>query len=118
MRRAEDAAIPRIASLARTADLDVEIVGYERPQHQFIESDYSESCKGFEMRPFDMFLEARLDHGRYDYSKCFRPWREAFGHRLVVYPLVGWFQGAWSSARARSARAASSATPAATTCSR
>ena len=87
MRRAEDAAIPRIASLASAADLDVEIVGYVRPQHRFIESDYSDSCKGFETRPFEAFLEARLDHGRYDYSKCFRPWRQAFGNRLVVYPL-------------------------------
>ena len=87
VRRAEDAAIPRIASLAGAADLDVEIVSYVRPQHRFIESDYSESCKGFQMRPFDAFLEARLDHGRYDYNTCFRPWREAFGNRLVVYPL-------------------------------
>ena len=87
MRRAEDAAIPRIASLAGAADLDVEIVAYVRPQHRFIESDYSDSCKGFEMRPFEAFLEARLDHSRYDYNECFRPWRKAFGNRLGVYPL-------------------------------
>ncbi len=85
--RPKDAAIPRIAGLARAADLDVEIVAYVRPQHRLIESGYSEMCKGFEMRPFDAFLEARLDSGRYDYNERFRPWREAFGNRLVVYPL-------------------------------
>ena len=88
MRRAEDAAIPRIASLARATDLDVEIVAYVRPQHQFIESDYSQMFKGFEMRPFETFLEARLDSWRYDYNKCFRPWREAFGR--IVSSSIRW----------------------------
>ena len=87
MQRAVDEAIPRIASLAQEADLDVEIAGYVRPQHRLLESGYSESCKGFEMRPFEAFLEARLDHWRYDYNKCFRPWRDAFGDRLVLHPL-------------------------------
>ena len=32
--RPKDAAIPRIAGLARAADLDVEIVAYVRPQHR------------------------------------------------------------------------------------
>ena len=87
MQRAVDEAIPRIASLAQEADLDVEIAGYVRPQHRLLESGYSESCKGFEMRPFEAFLEARLDHWRYDYNKCFRPWRDAFGDRLILHPL-------------------------------
>ena len=85
--RPKDAAVPRIAGLAREADLDVEIVAYVRPQHRLIESGYSEVSKGFEMRPFEAFLKARLDSWRYDYNECFRPWRDAFGNRLVVYPL-------------------------------
>ncbi len=78
----------RIEALARAAGRDVEVVGYVRPQYQFVESLYVENVRGGSAVPFEPQLRTMLlDHSPADYETCFRSWREVFGERLAVYPL-------------------------------
>ena len=83
-----------IAKLAESAGLDVAIVGYVRPQCQYIESLYAQMVKnGWGWLPFDVFVGVSLLR-RFrprqcwlDYSRLFAPWRETFGDRVIITPL-------------------------------
>ena len=78
----------RIEALARAARRDVKVVGYVRPQHQFVESLYVQNVRdGEALGPFETQLRTMLDHSHADYETRFGPWREVFGERLAVYPL-------------------------------
>ena len=80
--------IDRIAAVADTADLNVEIIAYIRPQHESIDAEYGQRVKVGECRAsFETYLGAAKEEVENDYNLLFEPWREAFGGRLTVYPL-------------------------------
>ena len=85
-----EAAAKRVAGLAEALDLDVDVVGYVRPQYQRLEALYVQFVKmGTLVAPFDTVLRHVADVPRLglDYAAAFRPWRETFADRLAVYPL-------------------------------
>ena len=81
------------ARVAVACDLDLDVVGYVRPQSQYFESRYAQMVKnGYETRPFDLFASESLAprstwRRRLDYRQLFAPWREVFGDRVAVFPL-------------------------------
>ena len=78
----------RVAALARDLDLDVEVVGYVRPQHERLESSYSQQVKtGLQTAPFEDVLNDAPNDPRLNYNLVFEPWRKRFSDRLSVYPL-------------------------------
>ena len=78
----------RVAALARDLDLDVEVVGYVRPQHERLEASYSQQVKtGLQTAPFEAVLREAPDDPRLDYNLVFEPWRRRFGDRVSVHPL-------------------------------
>ena len=79
--------IPRVAAVAEACDLDVEVIGYVRPQDQLIESHYSQNIKNGGTDSFEAFQVDALSRPDYDYNVVLRSWREAFGDRLKIYPL-------------------------------
>ncbi len=79
------------------------ILGYVRPQWEYIESAYAQAVKsGSRWVPFEQYLEESmaletvevapadaLEGGkRFDYLKVFAPWREAFQEQLEVRPFA------------------------------
>ena len=85
-----------IAEVARLASLDVDIVGYVRPQWQYIEARYAQMVKhGWGWSPFERFVAETLmraavrGHAWLDYGSVFAPWREALGDsdHLTILPL-------------------------------
>ena len=83
----QDRAIRSLLMLAEEADLDVSVIGYVRPQWQWIEAFYPLSVKELGNRQrFQDTLPRLLHDARLDYASAFEPWRKAFG-RLRVYPL-------------------------------
>ena len=77
-----------IAALGESAGVDVQIVGYVRPQYQYVESAYVQHVKsGRETKPFEAVLEKYADARRLDYNRIFAPWRTAFGQRVRVRPV-------------------------------
>ncbi len=77
-----------VAALASSAGVDVQVVGYVRPQYQRVESEYAQKVKmGRETRPFDAVVEEYAGGERLDYNRIFAPWRAAFGQRVRVRPL-------------------------------
>ena len=80
--------IDRLLALARAADREIQVIGYVRPQYQRLEAGYNQQVlMGGMLAPFDTFVAERLAESQLDYGALFRPWREAFGDRLTVYPL-------------------------------
>ena len=79
-------AVGRLLEVARAADLDLEIVGYVRPQHQQMEAHYAQVV-GAEVRSFETFRAAAHEDPRFDYNERFRPWRAAFGDRVAIYAM-------------------------------
>ena len=88
-RRAATAA--RLAELAEREHLRVDIVGYVRPQWQFLESVYSQRVHGLHLgATFERFVADMLEAGErseLDYNVVFAPYRAAFGARVRVFPL-------------------------------
>ena len=96
---AEDLASPevRVAGAARLAELaqrngvEVEVVGYVRPQWQLLESEYAQRAEGGRVgASFAEFVEAMLAAGGdtiLDYGEVFGPYRALFGPRVRVFPL-------------------------------
>ena len=87
-------ALPRrFAELARGCRLDVDVVGYVRPQWRYLESRYTEMVKtNDEHKPFDLFCAVTLAkrpaaHPWLSYRRAFAPWRAAFGDRVTLVPL-------------------------------
>ena len=81
----------RLAGLAAAANLEVDVVGYVRPQWRQIESHYSQFVMtGLTAADFEVFAAELLDPGAYtrlDYGAVFAPFRAAFGPRVRVHPL-------------------------------
>ena len=77
-----------VAAMAKAADLDVEIIGYVRPQYQYLESSYAQRVKnGRQSARFEAVLDDLVNRPGLNYNRIFQPWRETFGDRLAVYPL-------------------------------
>ena len=81
----------RLAELAERENLKVDIVGYVRPQWQFLESVYSQRVYGLHLgATFDRFVADMLEAGErseLDYNVVFAPYRAQFGARVRVFPL-------------------------------
>ena len=65
---------------------DLRIVGYVRPQWEFIESFYADRARvGMVWVPFAEWLERALeDDSAFDYLRRFGPWWREFGERLEI----------------------------------
>lgn len=75
------------AACQQLAPREALIVGYVRPQWEYIESSYAQHVKdGTTWVPFEQDLERSLAERRFDYLSVFASWREAFGERLEVRP--------------------------------
>ena len=84
----QPACVECLCELAARADLDVEIVGYVRPQWQRLESGYTQQVKmGRQTQPFEQFMLQMFEDNRLDYNLVFSPFRAAFGERVRVFPL-------------------------------
>ena len=102
-------AIAAITGLAADCGLRVDVVGYVRPQCQYLESSFAEDVgagrvqQAFDMYTADEFAMRHIArHPWLDYGRVFAPWRAAFGERVAVTPfersrlaggLVGHFLG-------------------------
>ena len=76
--------IRQLRSLGSSADIDVRIVGYVRPQWQWAESLWYESVRsGVELRPFEECIEGWFADQRLDFNDVFLPWLDAFGEVAV-----------------------------------
>ena len=84
-------AAARLLALAADEDLDIDIVGYVRPQWQWLEAGYAQEVStGRTAMSFAAFVERMLAEAaptRLDYSAVFAPFRAAFGDRVRVLPL-------------------------------
>ncbi len=84
-------AVARLRELAERTRLAVRVVAYVRPQPERMESWYGEVVRlGTLWRTFDAFAAetlARAVGGPFDYEAMFRPWRDAFGANVAVFPL-------------------------------
>lgn len=84
--------IRQLRHLQSEADLEVEVVGFVRPQWQWAESYWCQSvASGVELRRFEecvggWFADAGLDYNELDYNRMFRPWRDNFG-QVTVRPF-------------------------------
>ena len=80
-----------LAELAARADVEVDVVGFVRPQWQLLESECSQRMKaGRERRTFSQFVAKMLDAGEntiLDYRVMFAPYRARFGNRVRIFPL-------------------------------
>ena len=87
--------IAAIAELAADCALSVDVVGYVRPQCQYLESFYAQDVKnGWIEKPFGMYtadafaLRPVAWHPWLNYGRVFAPWRTAFGsERVAVTPF-------------------------------
>ena len=100
--------VTRLQELAAAANLEVDIVGYVRPQWQQIESHYSQFvAMGLTTVDFEPFaatlVEARWDT-RLDYEAVFAPFRTAFGDRGAGVSGRGPASGRHAGAISRHAR--------------
>ena len=78
----------RFAWLAEAANVDVRVIAYVRPQHEWLEANYTQLVKKSRHSLSLHDLAARCaDYPRFDYNEVFRPWRQAFGERLTVCPM-------------------------------
>ena len=61
----------------RLGDLVMHVIGYVRPQWEYMESIYVQSVKGGAVtETFDDFVVRNLDHRRFDYPRLFSPWAD------------------------------------------
>ena len=84
--------IRRLSLLQSEADVEVEVVGFVRPQWQWAESYWCQSvASGVELRRFEecvggWFADKRMDYNELDYNEMFGPWRDSFS-AVTVCPL-------------------------------
>ena len=82
----------RLLGLAAREDLEIDVVGYVRPQWQWLESAYAQQATtGATGESFERFAARLLAAGgrtRLDYNTVFAPFRAAFGDRVRVRPLT------------------------------
>ena len=85
------AAAGRLAELAAQENLDVDIVGYARPQWQLLESEYSQRVKARRIgAPFESFAAGTIagdESSILDFNQVFAPFRRAFPGSVKVFPL-------------------------------
>jgi hypothetical protein len=69
---------------------EVLVVGYVRPQWEYIESSYAQEVKvGLTSVPFAEYLDRSLETGaHFDYVRKFERWRNAFGEDLAIRPYA------------------------------
>jgi hypothetical protein len=68
---------------------DVQVIGYVRPQWEYIESSYAQQVKGgFHYMMFDDYVEREITNTRFDYYQMFDYWRQVFGDRLTIRPFA------------------------------
>ena len=87
-----DAMAEKLVSFAERENLAVEIIGYVRPQWQYLESLYTQSTFAGKLggATFQRFVADMLNAGEstmFDYNVVFAPYRAAFGARVKVFPL-------------------------------
>ena len=81
----------RLEKLVERTSVEVDVVGFARPQWQLLESEYSQRV--FDRRTkarFSQFVREMLDAGEstiLDYRLVFAPYRTRFGDRVRVFPL-------------------------------
>ena len=87
-------AIAAITGLAADCALRVDVVGYVRPQCQYLDSSFADDVgAGRVLQPFDMYTADEFAtrpvsrHPWLDYGRVFAPWRAAFGQRVAVTPF-------------------------------
>ena len=84
--------VRRLRCLQSEANVEVEIVGFVRPQWQWSEAYWCQQVAcGLELRRFEecrhaWFADMRADYYELDYNQMFQPWRESFG-RATIRPL-------------------------------
>ena len=85
------ASAERLEKLVARASVEVDIVGFVRPQWQLLESEYSQRAFGGRIKArFSQFVREMLDAGEstvLDYRLVFAPYRTRFGDRVKVFPL-------------------------------
>ena len=83
--------VARLLGLAEREDLEIDVVGYVRPQWQWLESGYAQLARtGETAAPFERYVARMLTAGtrtRLDYNAVFAPFRSAFGDRVRVFAL-------------------------------
>ena len=81
----------RLEKLVARTSVEVDIVGFVRPQWQLLESEYSQRVFGGRMKArLSQFVREMLDAGErtiLDYRLVFAPYRTRFGDRVRVFPL-------------------------------
>ena len=82
----------KLVSFAERENLTVEIIGYVRPQWQYLESLYTQRTYMGKLggATFQRFVADMLNAGEstvFDYNVVFAPYRAAFGARVKVSPL-------------------------------
>ena len=84
-------AAERLEKLVARASVEVDVVGFVRPQWQLLESEYSQRAFGGRTKArFSQFVREMLDAGEstiLDYRLLFAPYRTLFGDRVRVFPL-------------------------------
>ena len=80
-----------LAELATRESVEVDVVGFVRPQWQLLESEYAQRVTGGRTpATFSRFVGEMLDAGErtiLDYRVVFAPYRARFGDRVRVFPL-------------------------------
>jgi hypothetical protein len=67
----------------------VEVIGYVRPQWEYIESIYVQHTKaGLTRVDFESYLQSALADSTPDYPTVFAPWRRVFGNALEIRPYA------------------------------
>ena len=81
----------RLEKLVARTSVEVDVVGFVRPQWQLLESMYSQNVfSGRTATRFPQFVREMLDAGermKLDYRLVFAPYRTRFGDRVRVFPL-------------------------------
>lgn len=67
----------------------VEILAYLRPHASRMPSSYAQEVKlGYFIGMPDAYFEATQARGQYDYARIFGAWKDVFGDRMTVRPMV------------------------------
>ena len=87
-----DAMARELAAFAERENVAVEIIGYVRPQWQYLEALYTQHtyARAIGGATFQRFVADMLDAGErtmFDYNVVFAPYRAAFGECVKVFPL-------------------------------
>jgi hypothetical protein len=80
--------VARVNDLVAAADLSLAVIACVRPQHLWINSNFTQVTKSFRnAQRFDKFCERNLSHDRYDPILVFKPWMEIQRSTFVALPF-------------------------------